>query len=279
MTGEPSDSTIDTVEHLLAQSRRWPLLSGADERALARRVERGDTQARERMILSNVRLVVSIARRYQGCGVPMADLVQEGMIGLIRAVDRFDWRPGFRFSTYGTIWIRKYVQMAVDAGERPLRVPPSLVRRARQVAATERRLTVQLGRAPNDEELAAGADITLDQLRDVRLSALPVVALDRPLDDDATTVGDLLPALGDAPDARLEARWRTGVLTAALGSLQETERQVIALRFDANRADRRTFAEIGAAIGRSPERTRQIEDRALRRLAAADDVAQLRFAA
>jgi len=218
--------TTDPVERLLAHARRWPLLSAAEEVELARRVERGDPRARERMVLSNTRLVVSVARRYAGYGVPLADLVQEGMVGLLRAVDGFDWRRGFRFSTYATIWIRKRVLHALDRDARPQRLSTSL---------------------------------------------------DRPLgDDEATTVGELIAADEPSPEAVVATRWQRHALATAVAELPATERTVIALRFGAGERDRGpTFDEVGRAIGRSAERARQIEQRALRRLAANRELAPL----
>jgi RNA polymerase primary sigma factor len=270
-----------TVEHLVARAHRRPLLSAAEEVALARRAAGGDPHAREELILANVRLVVSVARRYRGAGVPFADLVQEGMIGLIRAVDGYDWRRGFRFSTYGTIWIRKYLQNCVDASGGALRLPASLVRDARRVAVAERELTVRLGRRPTDAELAEATGLGAERLDRVRLADQPPLALDRPVGDDgATTLGDLLPGDEPTPDVQVAARWRTGALRQAVASLPETEQAVIRLRFGAGRDGRHpTFDEIGGAIGRSAERARQIEERALRRLAAHHELAPLRPAA
>jgi RNA polymerase primary sigma factor len=278
-----ASSFTDGIEDLLANARRRPLLTAAEEVLLAQRMEAGDASARERLILSNVRLVVSVARAYQTRGVPLADLVQEGMIGLIRAVDRFDWRRGFRFSTYGTIWIRKYVCVAAERNARPLRVPPSLLRRARRAAVAEQELTVRLGRRPTDAELADAVELSVEDLHRARIADQTPISLDRPLsdDDEAATMGDLIANGDPAPHTVAAARWQTRALAAAVASLPDTERTVIQLRFgaaaDGGRA--RTFDEIGGAIGRSAERARQIEDRALRRLAAKHDLATLRPAA
>jgi RNA polymerase primary sigma factor len=271
----------DQIAALLRRSRRTPLLTAAEEVALARRMERGDLDARERLIVANVRLVVSIARRYQGQGLPLADLVQDGMLGLMRAVEKFDWRRGFRFSTYGTIWIRKYVQHAVEVHGRSLRLPVALARRARRVAVVERELTVRLGHHASDAELAAATGLTLREIEQVRVADQAPVALDRPVGEAGDTVlADLIPAAGPSPEEVVTSAWRTHALDAAVASLPETERTVIELRFG-RRGDgaMHTLDDVGDAIGRSAERARQIEEQALRRLAANSRLAVLRPAA
>src|SRR3712207_6004842 len=155
---EITDTLTDPLAQLLAESRRWPLLTAADEIELAKRIERGDLAAKERMINSNLRLVVHVARKYQGQGLPLGDLVQEGMLGLIRAVEKFDWRKGFRFSTYGTLWIRQAIQRGLENTSRTVRLPVHLSQRARKVARIERELTLKLGHEPTDEEIAKVAE-------------------------------------------------------------------------------------------------------------------------
>jgi RNA polymerase primary sigma factor len=264
----------DPVDQLLAEARRSPLLSADEEVSLARRAERGDPAARERLITSNIRLVVSVARRYQGHGLPLADLVQEGMLGLIRAVDGFDWRKGFRFSTYGTIWIRKYVQRSLETAGDSVRKPVTLVRRARRVTLAERELGLRLGRTPTEEEVARAAGLTADQLHEVRISEQSTLALDRPVTEDAaTSVADLLVADDPGPEAHVTARAQTRALAAAIASLPDHERAIIAARFGTE--GRISLHQAGAAIGRSAERARQIEEQALRRLASHRELAPL----
>src|SRR3954466_264228 len=153
-TPEAVDTTIDPLHQLLAESRRWPLLTPPEEIELSQRIERGDLVAKERMINSNLRLVVSVARKYQGQGLPLGDLVQEGMLGLIRAVEKFDWRKGFRFSTYGTLWIRQAIGRGLANSARTVRLPVHIGATARKIAETERKLGAELGRDPTVEEVA-----------------------------------------------------------------------------------------------------------------------------
>jgi RNA polymerase primary sigma factor len=267
----------ETVARLLAESRRRPLLSAAQEVELGRRVEAGDRGARERMILSNVRLVISIARKFQHRGTPFGDLVQEGIIGLIRAVDDFDWRRGVRFSTYGTIRIRKYVHAAAERDLHPFRVPRPLTDNARLAFVTEGQLTVRLRRVPTEAEISDASGLSGAELREARIVERAPVALDRPVDEEGVaTVGDLIADPARSPEARTMDRWRTGVLSAAVASLSGNERRVIELRFDpGGEGPGRSFEEIGRAIGLSSERARQIEERALRRLSWKRDLAAL----
>ena len=272
----PASST-NAIEHLLRESRRWPLLSAREEVQLAQRVEAGDAHARERLILSNVRLVVSIARPLQGLGVPLPDLVQEGMIGLIRSVDGFDWRRGFRFSTYATIWIRRHVHTIVAKGQYALHLPRSLSRRARRVAAVKGDLQTRLNRTPTDAELAAAADLTVDELHHTQLAGRAPIPLDHSLrDDELTTIGEMIATHEPSPETHMFERWQRGALAAAVAALPDIERAIIELRFGATDSGRvRSFAEIGRAIGRSAERSRQIHERALQRLAAKSDLAAM----
>jgi RNA polymerase primary sigma factor len=257
-------SDPDSIDDLLRAARRRPLLSAAEEVALARRAERGDLAAREALITANIRLVVSVARRFQDQGLALPDLVQEGMLGLIRAVEKFDWRRGLRFSTYGTIWIRKAIQSAIERDVRGLRVPTALVRRARRVALAERELTVRLRRHPSLAEVAAETGLSAADVDAARVARQRPVALDRPLGEGATgSLADVLPATTPTPHAQVSAAWRTRALTAAVAALPATERTVIELRF----VRAHTLDQVGGAIGRSAERARQIEAQALRRLA------------
>ena len=161
-------ATTDALQLFLNEAGRWPLLTKEEEVELAKRIERGDAEAKERMINSNLRLVVSIAKRYQGHGLSLLDLIQEGIIGLIRAVEKFDWRRGFKFSTYATWWIRQAVQRGVANKSRTIRIPVHIVDREQKIARAERALAPKLGRQPTDEEVAKQAKLPLKQLREVR---------------------------------------------------------------------------------------------------------------
>src|ERR1700716_367181 len=159
-----SEVSQDSVSQLLAESRRRPMLTADEESELSKRFERGELAAKERMINSNLRLVVSNARRYQGQGLPFPDLVQEGMLGLIRAVEKFDWRRGYRFSTYGTLWIRQAIQRGLQNHGRTIRVPVHVAQRQVKVRRIESELSTKLSREPTDEEIAAVAELTVDDV-------------------------------------------------------------------------------------------------------------------
>ncbi len=278
---EAVDTTIDPLHQLLAESRRWPLLTPAEEIELAKRIERGDLVAKERMINSNLRLVVSVARKYQGQGLPLGDLVQEGMLGLIRAVEKFDWRKGFRFSTYGTLWIRQAIQRGLENTSRTIRLPVHMSQRARKVARIERELALKLGHEPTDEEIAEVAELTVEEVEEIRTADQAPASLDKTVGDDGDTAfGDLLAADQLALDDELADQWQAAALQSAVAELPEQERRVIELRFGANPEGKlHTLGQAGKVLGVSAERTRQIEERALRRLSQNGELAALRDAA
>ncbi|MDE3191726.1 MAG: sigma-70 family RNA polymerase sigma factor, partial [Acidobacteriota bacterium] len=178
---EVAAMTTDSLQLFLNEAGRYPLLTAAEEVELAKKIERGDQQAKDRMINSNLRLVVSIAKRYQGHGLSLLDLIQEGIIGLIRAVEKFDWRRGYKFSTYATWWIRQAVQRGVANKSRTIRIPVHIVEREQKIARAERELTVQLERAPTDEEVAKKAGLAPKHVREVRHAARTVASLDKPI--------------------------------------------------------------------------------------------------
>ena len=197
--------TTDSLQQFLNEAGRYPLLTAAEEVELAKRIERGDRAAKERMITSNLRLVVSIARRYQTQGITLGDLIQEGVIGLIRATEKFDWRKGFKFSTYATWWIRQAVQRGVANKARTIRIPVHVVEREQKVTRTERELSAKLGRTPTDEEIAERAKLPLTQVREVREAARAVASTDAPIGSDGDTT--LRRALrGQRPDDRGRGR-------------------------------------------------------------------------
>jgi RNA polymerase primary sigma factor len=278
---EAIDTTIDPLHQLLAESRRWPLLTPAEETELAQRIERGDLVAKERMINSNLRLVVSVARKYQGQGLPLGDLVQEGMLGLIRAVEKFDWRKGFRFSTYGTLWIRQAIQRGLENTSRTIRLPVHMSQRARKVARIQRELTLKLGHEPSDQEIADAAELTVEEVEEIRQADQAPASLDKGVGDDGETAfGDLLAADQLSPEEEVADAWQSSLLQSAITELPEQERRVIELRFGANpEGKQHTLGQAGKVLGVSAERTRQIEERALRRLSTRTDLAALRDAA
>ncbi len=274
------DPAGDALAHVLAESRRYPLLTREQEVELAKGIERGDLGAKERLINSNLRLVVSVARKYQGHGLPMTDLVQEGMLGLIRAVEKFDWRKGFKFSTYGTLWIRQAIQRGLENSSRTIRLPVHVNQRLRTIARTERELATLLGRDPTDEEVAEAADIPIDEVLEARKAAQPVTSLDLGVGDDGeTALGDLLPSDEPAIEDLVAGDERESAVADAVRGLPEAERRVLELRFGLGGEAPTTLAQAGRTIGVSAERARQIEEGALRRLARDGRLGALREAA
>jgi len=262
----------ETVSRLIAHAEAWPLLSAAEEVALARRIERGCLVAKERMINSNVRLVISLARPYQGRGLSLGDLVQDGMLGLIRAVEKFDWRRGFRFSTYASLWIRQTIQRGLDNGGRAIRIPTHTAQRARRVARVEQQLIAALGRQPSEEEIAVAAQLSPSALALVREAEIVVTSLDRAVGEDGeTALGELLPAQAPSALDELGDDVREQALTRALEALPERHRLVLEQRYEHGS----TLAEVARQLGVSAERARQIEEAALRRLAADEQLAEL----
>ena len=193
VNGDLATATTDSLQLFLNEAGRYALLSAAEEVELAKRIEDGDVEAKNRMINSNLRLVVSIAKKYQGHGLSLLDLIQEGVIGLIRAVEKFDWRRGYKFSTYATWWIRQAVQRGVANKSRTIRIPVHIADREQKIGRAERELMVKLGRPPTDEEVSEASKISLKHLREVREAARAVTSLDKPVgDDNDASIGDLV---------------------------------------------------------------------------------------
>src|SRR5919107_4870152 len=181
------DVTTDSLQLFFNAARKYPLLTAAEEVELAQRIEKGDVDAKDRMINSNLRLVVSVARKYQGHGLSLGDLVQEGMLGLIRATEKFDWRRGFKFSTYATLWIRQAIQRGLENTSRTVRLPVHIAQRERKISRIHRELNAKLEREPTDEEIAEIADLTPEEVAEIRKAARPVVSLDQPVGEDGET--------------------------------------------------------------------------------------------
>jgi RNA polymerase primary sigma factor len=270
----------ESVDQLLAHSRRYPLLTPEQEIELAQEIERGDLQAKEKLINSNLRLVASNARRYQNQGLPLADLVQEGMLGLIRASEKFDWRKGFRFSTYATLWIRQAIQRGLENSGRTIRLPVHVAQRSRKVGRVERELSVRLGREPTLEELAEETGLPIEQVEEVRHQRAALVSLDQQIGDDGdTALGDLLPSDAEAPEDTAWDNERERIVHSAIAKLPDTERTVLTLRFGTGREEPQTLTAIGKRLGFSAERASQLEQRALKKLAESPELAALREAA
>ena len=271
---------LDTLQLFLNEIGRHRLLTPDEEIELARRIERGDLDAKERMINANLRLVVSIAKKYQGSELTLLDLIQEGILGLIRAVEKFDWRRGYRFSTYATWWIRQAVERGMDAKARTIKLPINLVRNQRKVARAESGLAAKLDRPPTDAEVAAEAQIPLAELHALRDAARTVTSLDRPLGEgEDAAFGDLLAGEGPGPEDLVHVSLSEQALRRALGELPERERAVVEMRYGISGGDPTPLREIGRRLGITPERVRQIESRALGRLGRMRELEALRQAA
>src|SRR3954454_8479976 len=224
--------TTDSFQLFLNQAAHYPLLTAQEEVELAQRIERGDLEAKERLINSNVRLVISNARRYQGLGLSMQDLVQEAMLGLIRAAEKFDWRRGYKFSTYATLWIRQAIQRGLDNTGRPVRIPAPIAQRERTVNRVESELSSSLNREPTEEEIAERAKLPLDEVKAVRDLTRVTTSLDAPVGDDGdTTLGEFRAEASESVEAEVDEREQENAVTAALATLPEDERRVIELRF------------------------------------------------
>ena len=268
--------TGDTLQLFLRDVRRHPLLSAAEEVELAKRIERGDLEAKERMVNSNLRLVVSLAKKYQGHELALLDLIQEGILGLIRAAEKFDWRKGYKFSTYATFWIRQAIQRGLANQGRTIRIPVHIGQRERKIARVERELAANQGRPPTDEEVAAGAEITLEELHETREVMRTITSLERPVGADSDTeLGDLVASDEIEPHEEVEIGLRDQTVRAALDQLPDQEREVIGLRFGLGGDDPTPLREAGRRLGLSPERVRRIEHKALERLAEFREVAAL----
>jgi len=279
--GELVGATTDALQLFLNEIRRYPLLSAEEEVELAKRIERGDLEAKERMINSNLRLVVSIAKKYQGQELSLLDLTQEGIFGLIRAAEKFDWRRGYKFSTYATFWIRQAIQRGLANRSRTIRIPVHIGQRERKIARAERELSARVGRDPTDEEVARAAELPLEQIQEVRAAARTVTSLDRPIGEEGeTALGDLLESGETSPEEEVEVTLREEALRRTVDELPEPERDVIKLRYGLNgAADPQPLRETGRRLGLSAERVRQLESKALRQLATRREIEALREAA
>ncbi len=278
VNGDLAVATTDALQLFLNEAGRWPLLTAQEEVELSKRVERGDQEAKDRMINSNLRLVVSIAKRYQGHGLSLLDLIQEGIIGLIRAVEKFDWRRGFKFSTYATWWIRQAVQRGVANKSRTIRIPVHIAEREQRIGRAERDLAPKLGRQPTEEEVAKHAKLPLKQVLEVRRAARAVTSLDRPIgDENQGALGDLFASEQAPPEEELDVSLEQDVLHRALADLPERERQVLKLRYGLNGdRDPISLESIGRELGITRERVRQIEANALEQLAVHREIEALK---
>jgi RNA polymerase primary sigma factor len=265
---QPVETTTDALQLFLREAGRHPLLTAPQEVELAKRIERGDMEAKSTMIQSNLRLVVSIAKNYRNQGLPFLDLIQEGTLGLIRAVEKFDWRRGYKFSTYATWWIRQAVARALADKARTIRMPVHIVERLQKMNRAERTLWMELGREPTLEEIAEEASLPIEQAREVRAAARASASLDQPVgEQDDAVFGDFVAGDDPLPEERVEVSLRSQALGEALRALPDRERHVLVLRYGLLDEEPKTLEEIGRRLGLTRERVRQIELESLRRLA------------
>jgi RNA polymerase primary sigma factor len=278
--GELAVQTTDAMSLFLQEVRRHPLLSRDEETELAKRIERGDLAAKDRLVNSNLRLVISNARKYQGNDMPLLDLIQEGILGLIRATEKFDYRKGFKFSTYATFWIREAIQRAIANRARTIRIPVHIGQRERKIGRVAQELTSKLGREPTDEEIAEAAELEVRDVRETRDAARVVTSLDRPVgEEEDTSLGALLPSDERGPEEEVEISLRGDALRRALERLPEREREVVKLRYGINGDDPTPLTETGRRLGISQDAVRRIERRALSELAESRELEALRPAA
>jgi RNA polymerase sigma factor (sigma-70 family) len=276
---EPT-TVADPVDQLLRRAAQYRLLRPKEELDLAKRIERGDLRAKELLINSNLRLVVSIARRYQGLGLGMSDLVQEGMIGLIRAAEKFDYRKGFRFSTYATLWIRQAIQRGLDNTARTVRLPANVAQQTRKVDRVAADLAAKLERDPTPEEIAAETGFEPAEVERLRkLDSKPASLDARVGDDDSASLGELLDSHALSPEEEVGRDDVADQLDIALQELPAEERQVIELRFGRRGEQPHTAAQAGRKLGVSTAEAQRLEQRALDRLATLERVNALREAA
>ncbi len=277
LTVEPS---LDSLRLYLRSIGRVELLTAEEEVALARRIERGDMAAKQHMIEANLRLVVSIAKTYLGRGLTFLDLIQEGSMGLIRAVEKFDYRRGYKFSTYATWWIRQAVTRAIADKGRTIRIPVHMVEKLNKVIHVERQLIQQLGREPSPEEIAVELECTVREIRDILRMAQQPVSLEKPVgEEEDSSLGDFVEdQTAESPFEVAAERLRRENLHRALGALPEREREVIEMRFGLSGERPRTLEEVGRAFNVTRERIRQIENHTLKKLEALPEAQRLRDA-
>ena len=277
LTVEPS---LDSLRLYLRSIGRVPLLTAAEEVGLAKRIERGDMSAKQQMVEANLRLVVSIAKGYLGRGLSLLDLIQEGSLGLIRAVEKFDYRRGYKFSTYATWWIRQAVTRAIADKGRTIRIPVHMVERLNKVIGVERQLVQQLGREPTVEEIAEALDCAPGEVRDIQRMAQQPVSLERPVgEEEDSALGDFIEdATAESPFDLAARTMRDEHVCRALSVLPRREREVIEMRYGLTGERPRTLEEVGQAFNVTRERIRQIENHTLKKLESLPETQRLRDA-
>ncbi len=265
-----AEISTDTLQLFLKDIGKVALLTAAQEVELAKRIEAGDHSAKQAMVEANLRLVVSIAKRYRNQGLPFLDLIQEGTIGLVRAAEKFDYRKGFKFSTYATWWIRQAVARAIADKGRTIRMPVHVVEKLNKIHRSERKLRAELAREPTVAEIARDLDLTLEEVEQIRRSAQTPVSLEKPVgDEEESEFGHFLTdETAPLPDEAAEVALRREALRSILGSLSPRERAVLELRYGLDGQQPRTLDEVGRAFNVTRERIRQIEHQSLKKLRA-----------
>jgi RNA polymerase primary sigma factor len=275
-----AESTTDALKLFLNEVSRHQLLTADEEAELAKRIEQGDSRSKERMVNANLRLVVSIAKKYQGQHLTLLDLIQEGILGLIRAVEKFDWRRGFKFSTYATWWIKQSIERGIANKAREIRMPVHIIQRERRMNRAERSLSTALGRQPTDKEIAKAAKLSLKQLEEVRSAARAVASLDKPVGEkEDAALGEMFVSEEPEPDELVEVSLREEKLRQAVEELPAQEREVVKLRYGLNGGEPNTIEEVVRRLGLTRDRVRRIESQALQRLARMREMEGLRATA
>lgn len=270
----------DSLALFLLEVRRHALLDRRTEVQLAKRIERGDLSAKERLVNANLRLVISTARKYEGFELSLLDLIQEGILGLIRAAEKFDHRRGFKFSTYATFWIRESIQRAIANRSRPIRLPAHIGQRDRRLYRARQALIGELGREPTDHELARAAELDVAAVCELRDVARVVTSLDRTVgEEDDTPLGTLIASEAVGPEDKLETKLREDAVHRAVAELPEAEQRVVRLRFGIDGEKPTPLREAGRQLGISADAVRRLEQKALARLAASDELEAMRSAA
>jgi RNA polymerase primary sigma factor len=270
--------TTDSLQLFLKEIGRIDLLTPAQEVELAKRIERGDHRAKQQMVEANLRLVVSIAKRYRNQGLPFLDLIQEGTIGLVRAAEKFDYRKGFKFSTYATWWIRQAVARALADKGRTIRMPVHVVEKLNRIMRAERKLQAQNGRLPTSDELSRELDLPIDEIDQILRAAQTPVSLEKPVgDEEESEFGHFIPdSSTPLPDEAAELSMRRETLQRLLQCLSYRERRVLELRYGLGGEHPRTLDEVGNAFNVTRERIRQIENQSLKKLRAMAETLKLR---
>jgi len=271
----PLDATVrevstDALQLFLKDIGKVELLTAAEEVELAKRIERGDQRAKQEMVEANLRLVVSIAKRYRNQGLPFLDLIQEGTIGLVRAAEKFDWRKGYKFSTYATWWIRQAVARALADKGRTIRMPVHVVEKLNKIVRSERKLRGELCREPSPIEIASDVDLPLDEVEQILRTSQAPVSLEKPVgDEEESEFGHFLTDENvPLPDDVADKTLRQELLSSILGTLSQRERRVLELRYGLGGEQPRTLDEVGRAFNVTRERIRQIENQSLKKLRA-----------